>query len=559
MGAGGILWSIKGKGISILRPFVLLPLLSLTIISCSDVTHEIKTPLVPWPKEVNWQDGSCLRTSSIQLHRTDKRLESILTQFVREVDSIISMVGPNQTSGGIHLFCALETISLASDEGYLLDIKSDTITVKAGSPKGIFYGLTTLKQLLRANKGPGGTVTLPLGTIKDEPRFAWRGVLLDESRHFFGIGKVKQLLDLMAEHKLNKFHWHLTDEPAWRIEIKSYPKLTEIGSIGDWSNSSSEPQFYTQDQVGELVRYAEERGIEVIPEIDMPGHASAANRAYPEYSGGGNEEHPHFTFNPGKEATYAYLTKILKEVAVLFPSEYIHIGGDEVHFANTQWRNDPSILSLMQREKLKDLKAVEHYFLNRMSDSIKAMGKKLAGWDEIASARLDAASSMVFWWRQDKPRVLEDALTKGYPTVLCPRIPLYLDFVQHQSHVFGRRWGQLYNDIERSYHFPDSSNILFPDGSLIQGVQACIWTERIANNERLDYMVWPRLTAVSEAAWTHQSSKSFSGFLGRLKPYLTIYEERDIHCFNPFNPESTPEPFGNKGPFWQKNHNQANQ
>ncbi len=546
-----ILQYAKTRGLRLILIFFIFLLFA----SCSGkVSHdELNKVLIPWPNEVVWDDDAFYPGEALSIQVTGARLEEIADHFATEVSPYL---GITKVSKGVQgdLTLKLDPLTDLPKEGYRLEITADGIHITATGQEGIYYGLNSLKQLIRFNYNKDQAWAIPTGTIRDAPRFSWRGVMLDESRHFFGMEQVKQLLDLMAEHKLNKFHWHLTDEPAWRIEIQAYPRLTEIGSRGDWSNSSQEAKFYTQEQVREIVQYAAQRQIEIIPEIDMPGHASAANRAYPEFSGGGNPEHPGFTFNPGKEGTYAYLTTILEEVAALFPSEYIHLGGDEVHFANQQWLQDPEVRSLMEREGFENLKEVEYYFLQRISDALRAMGKKTAGWDEIASAGLDHHESMIFWWRHDKPGVLHDALDRGYKTVLCPRIPLYFDFIQHPTHQYGRTW-KGFGDTLGVYHFPDSAWSGLGGKDLVMGIQSCIWTERIATKERLDFMTWPRLTAMSEAAWTQPEAKSYERFLERLPHFYVFYDKLQIAYFDLFDPESTPEPVWNDGPNWQQNHN----
>ncbi|MDN5211380.1 beta-N-acetylhexosaminidase [Fulvivirgaceae bacterium BMA12] len=537
---------------------ITLPLLSILMLcwSCSvkEQYQETNKTLIPLPNEVSWTNDHFSVEGELALWYEDDHLEGVAQHFVATVAKYIKInankgVGPGK--GGI-------IITLSSDlpiteEGYRLSVKKKGIVVEAPTPAGIHYGLGTLAQLLYFNHQEKERWAIPTCTIDDAPRFAWRGLMLDESRHFFGKKKVKELLDLMALHKLNKFHWHLTDEPAWRIAITAYPNLTSIGSKGSWSDPESPPEFYTQEDIREIVSYAAARHIDVIPEIDMPGHASAANLAYPEFSGGGNAEHPAFTFHPGKEETYAYLSTILREIASLFPAGYIHLGGDEVHFANKQWANDPAVRSLMQREGLQDLKAVEYYFLKRMADTVRALGKKVLGWDEIATAGLDKNNAAVMWWRHDKPEVLKDALSGGYKTVLCPRIPMYFDFVQHDTHQYGRRWDG-FGDIAKVYGFPDSLQISLESNSNVIGIQSCLWTERVATNERFDFMLWPRLSAMSEAAWTRKEEKSYKQFLQRLKSFYQVYDKYGLQYFNVFEPEQTPEPTGNEGPAWQLNH-----
>jgi hexosaminidase len=369
--------------------------------------------------------------------------------------------------------------------------------------------------------------------------------MLDESRHFFGAAKVKQLLDMMALHKLNIFHWHLTDVPGWRLEIKKYPRLTTVGSMGNQSDPLADAKFYTQEQINDIVKYASDRFIQIVPEIDMPGHAGASNRAYPEFSGGGSRDYPEFTFNPGYEGTYAYLTDILKEVTEMFPSPYIHLGGDEVHFGNQQWNTNPRVRALMLKFNLPDLKAVEKYFVRRMSDTIQSLKKITIGWDEIIDAGISPENSIVMWWRHDRQDQLKDALSGGYRVILCPRIPLYFDFVQFKEHKWGRRWRGKFSDLENIYRFPpDTLNGLKESAKQVIGLQANIWTEVISTDKRLDFMTYPRLSALAEAAWTRAELKNYADFLIRLKPMLNYLDNKEIYYFDPFSPGHNPEPPG---------------
>src|SRR5690606_592552 len=240
----------------------------------------------------------------------------------------------------------------------------------------------------------------------------------------------------------------------------------------------------------ESVSYAAERNIVVIPESDMPGHATAANRAYPEFSGGGTEAHPHFTFNPGKEETYGYLTDILRETNAIFPSGLLHLGGDEVSFGSAAWKTNPDIQALMTREALASEKDVERYFMKRMADSVYQLNAKLLAWDEMADADLPTANTLIFWWRHDKPEQLRTALNSGYKTIICPRLPLYFDFVQDSTHRFGRKWDGLYNPLEAVYHYDVEQFARTPEESrLIAGVQANLWTEPIPDAQRLEYLL----------------------------------------------------------------------
>lgn len=496
--------------------------------------------IIPQPNIIEVGRGSLTLNGEATLSYSSATLLPFVENFKNDLAELISLNDGDSKNAKIKLEL---TSNDKSDELYSLETTKKGVTIKADSQEGIFYGLQTLKQLMLFSKPANGRVVLPILTIKDQPRFGWRGLMLDESRNFFGMEKVKELLELMSMHKLNVFHWHLTDDPGWRIEILKYPKLTTIGGLGNELDPDAPAQFYTQEQIKEIVQFAADRFIEVIPEIDMPGHARAANRAYPEFSGGGSKSHPEFTFNPGKEETYAYLTDILREITTLFPSKYIHMGGDEVHFGNEKWNTDANVQQLMKKEKLNDLKAVENYFVHRMADSIRMLDKTVVGWDEIVDLELAPSNSLVMWWRHDKTDKLQAALDGGYNVVLCPRIPFYLDFDQDESHQYGRKWGGAYSPVEMGYEFPpDTLLSLAKNQNLIKGLQANIWTERIEDAGRLDYMTHPRLSALAEAAWTNEENKDYENFKERLKPMLSYFDALGINYYNIYEPELTPEP-----------------
>ncbi|MCD6354149.1 MAG: beta-N-acetylhexosaminidase [Prolixibacteraceae bacterium] len=513
------------------------------LVACSS---EEKAPLtvsvIPKPNQIEITNGYLKLGREISIYANSPELQRLAQLFKTQISNQLS-VQITQAKDAELLLLLKKTDD--SDESYRIETTKNRIEIRAGSAHGIFNGLQTLRQLILFSKTGNEKYLLPLVAINDSPRFGWRGIMLDESRHFFGVEKVKQLLDVMALHKLTVFHWHLTDVPGWRLEIKKYPRLTTVGARGNDTNPGAAAAFYTQDEIREIVKFASERFIEIIPEIDMPGHAAAANRAYPEFSGGGSKSHPEFTFNPGYEGTYQFLTNILREVTTLFPSQYIHLGGDEVNFGNQHWNSDPQVQKLMQKQQLKNLKEVEAYFINRMADSIKILNKTVVGWDEIVDHNLPADNSVVMWWRHNLPEKLKAALTKKYPTVLCPRIPLYFDFVQDSSHKWGRKWKGAFCPLETVYTFPPDTLPGFTQNlKLIKGIQANVWTERIQNNQRLDFMLHPRLSALAEAAWTMNSNKDYNDFKIRLKPMLNFLKKEHIGYYNPFQPETTPEPKG---------------
>lgn len=411
-----------------------------------------------------------------------------------------------------------------ADEAYRLEITPDSVFIQSATVTGAFRGEETLKQLLRSGKG-----TTSACVINDAPRYSWRGFMLDESRHFFGKEKVKQLLDIMASLRLNVFHWHLTDEPGWRIEIKKYPLLTKVGSKGNYHDPSAPAAFYTQEDIKDIVAYAAARHIMIVPEFDMPGHATAACRAYPELSGGGEGRWKDFTFHPCKEETFRFISDVLDELITLFPSPYIHIGGDEVHFGNQEWFTDPQIQQFIKDKQLMNETGLEQYFVRRVADIIAAKGKTMIGWDEIVDAGVSPDKAVVMWWRHDRKYQLLKALESGYRVIMTPRRPMYGDFVQYSTHNVGRYWDG-YNPIEDVFSFPRSIEHLFKGyESQIMGMQYSLWTERVADVKRLDFMVFPRLIALAEAAWTPAGRKDYSRFMRRLPFFLHWLDTKDIY------------------------------
>lgn len=444
------------------------------------------------------------------------------------------------------LFQYSPTAAGKSAEAYQLQITPTGITIH-GDNAGLFYGAVTLAQWISHSPREAAGIALPCVEIDDSPRFAWRGFMLDESRSFAGEDEVKKVIDTMAAYKLNRFHWHLTDSPGWRIEIKSYPKLTTIGGCGSEGDpeGKQQAQFYTQDQIRQIVRYAKERHITVIPEIDMPGHADAAVRAYPELDGGGFQQKgstkkwPRFTFNPGSPLVYDFRAKVFAEVATLFPDAgVIHFGGDEVRYGWQKWQKLPEVRDLMTRERLTDNGAVEQWFDRGTAAVIRELGFIAGGWDEIVQMKLPPAQSLIFWWRQDHPDVLRQALTDGFPVILCPRRPLYFDFLQNVSHKIGRS-SQGINPLEDVYAFPESLKLSPALESKVMGIQACLWTENARTRQRREFLTWPRLVALAEASWTPGKRKNLASFENRLRLHLPSLKAQGLIVYDPF--ENSPE------------------
>ncbi|MCP5536325.1 MAG: beta-N-acetylhexosaminidase [Akkermansiaceae bacterium] len=517
----------------------ILPLVALTAMAIPQGLSASQTDIIPQPVSYQEKEGRYTLKQGAFVYASMDVLDNYL-QTLNEATSLGLRMAPADAPCAIQFLrgemrgkTSADKLPKLVDGAYSLRITAGAANIYADSASGHFYGLQTLVQLLKGAEKKPGSLSIACAQIDDAPRFAWRGYMLDESRHFTGVDAVKRRLDVMAYYKLNRFHWHLTDSPGWRIEIKKYPKLTTIGGIGNHTDPKAPAQFYTQEQIKDIVAYAKARHITVIPEIDMPGHAAAACRAYPQFAGGGSKKHPDFTFNPVDPATDAFLKDILKEVAALFPDAgVIHYGGDEVHFGWEKWPSIPAVKKLMKDEGL-ELKDIERRFNQRFAKAINDLGYQTGGWDEIAHAGLVKDKTLVFWWRHDKPAELHYALNQGYDVVLCPRRPLYFDFVQHETHKSGRRWGG-FNPLADTYGFPDALELPKTYPGRIRGIQACLWTETTYTQARRDFMTFPRLLALAEAAWTPASAKEFGDFENRLKKHLPQLKDRGISYYDPF-------------------------
>ena len=432
-------------------------------------------------------------------------------------------------------------------EGYTLDINEKGIQLKANANAGLFFGWQTVMQLLPsavyANSLQANTNwSLPYVSIIDKPRFGWRGMMLDVSRHFFSKADVKTFIDDMARYKYNRFHWHLTDDQGWRIEIKSLPKLTSVGAWraerkGKWMNITTpaldEPKtyggFYTQEDIKEVVAYAKARFIEVIPEVDVPGHSLAMNTAYPFLS-----TTPNYPFqvnagdefmdweglnghvaakidnslDPSNETVYEYLDKIFGEIAPLFPFEYIHMGGDEN--AKNNWEKSPNVQALMKKEGLKNQNEVQSYFVRRVQKIINSKGKKLMGWDEILEGGL-SGDATVMSWRGVKGGI--EAAKQGHQVVMSPNDYNYIDYYQGELTAEGKVYRGL--RMKTTYGFePVPVGI---DPSLILGNQANQWSEQIFDMRYAQYMTWPRGLAVAETSWSPKEKKNWNSFTKKVE------------------------------------------
>lgn len=508
-------------------------------------------PIIPLPEYAVKQPGIFDFNRNSIIFIKNKAIKPVAHFLQNELLRTVSVALPIQEENKHHLPSIILEYNRnnSGQEAYKLDIDKFKITISGKSNEALFNGINSLLQLILSKQiidkqdvATGKINPLDCWLIKDKPSYGWRGLMLDESRHFFGKEEVKKILNWMAFYKLNRFHWHLTDGDGWRIEIKSYPKLALIGGIGNRGDANAPARFYTQEDIKEIVAYAKERFITVIPEIDMPGHANASNRAYPEFSGGGSEKFPDFTFNPGKEGTYQYLTQILREVDALFPSEMIHIGGDEVYYGNEKWATDPDVIKLMVKYQLPDMKSVEHYFFNRMADSILKLNNKILAWDEAADASIPVDKAIIFWWRPSQTQLLERAFSKGYKVVMCPRMPFYLDYSQDYSHIHGPFQGRTIHSSEDIYNFSPDKLPVKINNDLILGLQVNLWTEMVRTSQRLEFMLFPRMAALAETAWTSKKNKNFEKFKKRLETHFQIYRLNNIYYYDLNSPSRNGEP-----------------
>lgn len=442
------------------------------------------------------------------------------------------------------VFISLVNDKSIPEEGYRLSVSKKGISLMAAKPAGIFYGLQTLYQLLPKNIVSKQRIQIdglqvPVLTIEDHPRFGWRGLMLDVSRHFFNVAQVKDYIDQMAKYKFNLLHLHLTDDQGWRLQIKSLPKLTEVGAwrvdktgtFGKFSApTTDEPKtyggFYTHEDIKEIVQYAKDRFVNILPEIDIPGHSLAAIAAYPEltctpgtYAVNSGEQFmiwpdngQHFygildnTLCPANEKVFEFIDKVFTEVAQLFPFEYIHMGGDET--ARNFWEKSEVIKALMQKEKLKSLDEVQSYFVKRVEKIINSKGKKMIGWDEILDGGL-APNAAVMSWRGMKGGI--EAAKQGHEVVMSPTDFTYIDYMQSDVVMEPPVYATL--RLKKTYQFEPVPEGVNP--SLIKGGQANLWTEQVYNMRQAQYMTWPRGFAIAEVLWSPKEKRDWNDFVQR--------------------------------------------
>ncbi|MEC3908636.1 family 20 glycosylhydrolase [Tamlana sp. 2201CG12-4] len=534
----------------------------LIFMSCGQ--KEIKqgtTNIIPKPAELTRGQGYFEINKNTTVSVEDGVQAKTVNLFFKEFEAVSGWTP--QVNVGAHGDITFTTDSSMEEEAYTLDVTTTNIVIKAASGAGFFYALQTLKQMLPPSFYSGELQAnvvwgVPAVNIKDKPAFGWRGYMLDVSRHFFDAESVKNVIDFMAAQKLNRFHWHLADDQGWRLEIKSYPKLTEIGAwrmdynttdenISFWFGRPKQKPgekptyggFYTQEEVKDIVAYARERFIEIIPEIDMPGHAQATIAAYPEIGCVNAEPYvatggvvKNNTYNPGKEETFEFAEKMLNEVMDLFPYKYVHIGGDECN--KSQWGVDPDAQRRIKEEGLKDVYELQSYFIKRIEKIINARGRAMIGWDEILEGGL-APNATVMSWRGESGGI--KSAKAGHEVIMTPNSYCYIDLKQgHDDLEPNLGYGRLL--LSKSYSYQViPKDLSEEEGKLIKGIQANMWTESISDWSKLTYMTFPRLYAISESGWTAHENKDWNDFTNRLESQFKKLDAQKVrYAVSAFSP-----------------------
>jgi len=527
-------------------------------LSLSFVSSAQKPSIIPIPSEANYPAGKFVLPASISISGpSDSQLKVGYATLVGKLKKATGRSVTFKSTGAATIQMQLAPNSKLGAEGYSLQVNAKGVLIQANKSAGLFYGLQTLYQLLPKEIESKTVVnnlkwSIPYAQITDTPRFAWRGQMFDVARHFFSKEDVKKFIDDMVEYKYNLLHFHLTDDEGWRIEIKSYPNLTKKGAYnvkkeGRFTTFSkpepNEPRnyggFYTQEDIKELVKYGQERFVNIVPEIDVPGHSMAAVASYPELSctpGADKYEvisgepfidwshgHPEAlqdnTLCPANENVYTFLDKVMGEVASLFPYDYIHMGGDEC--PKNYWDKNPEILALRAREGLKNSQEVQAYFVKRLEKIVTSKGKRMLGWDEILEGGGLPKGTAVMSWRGITGGV--EAAKLGHEVVMTPNDNVYVDLMQGDASIEPPVYRTV--RLTDSYAFnpvPDGV-----DAKLVKGGQANMWSEQLFNYRHLQYMMWPRALAISESLWSPNENKNWVDFVGRVEDHFARFDIAD--------------------------------
>ena len=529
--------------------------IAVSLFALAQPSQQNKLSIIPEPVSVIEKDGKfSLPQSMIVKIPANAELGVTVDYLVRKLTAPtgfkVRTVTDNAERASIALELNNKKDEKLGEEGYELSVSQNGVVIKANKPAGLFYGVQTFLQLLPPQIESNKLVTginwdAPAVEIIDYPRVGWRGLMLDASRHFFTVDEVKIYIDKMVKYKYNMFHWGLTNDEGWRIEIKSLPKLTEVGAwrvekvgnFGTFSNPlPTEPKnyggFYTQEQVKDVVRYAKERFVNIVPEINVPGHSLAIIASYPELSCTPGAEKYNVragepimdwsrgappiamidnTLCPANEKVYPFMEKIITEVAALFPFEYLHMGGDEA--PHNYWEKSPQVQALMKREGLKTIPQVQAYFEKRLEKIVNAKGKKMMGWDELLEGGVNKTTAIMSW-RGSKAGI--KASSEGHYVVMSPNENTYIDLMQGDESTDPKVYKNL--RLNQTYKFdpvPEGANAKY-----ILGGQANLWTEQIYNLRQAEYMTWPRGFAVAESVWSPQKNKNWNNFVAKTEVHF---------------------------------------
>ena len=516
------------------------------LMSTNKQNNEIFPGLVPAPTHIEFADGELRLGDALGLdyNPKDKNLKNIIRITKSELSRIgYSITDPGSNEAHTRLSINIDHHITQTPESYNLKIDPQGIEIIGSDYAGIFYGLQTLVQILETTKINNSTAVTSV-LIEDRPRFRWRGMLLDVGRHMFPADFIKRYIDIIAAHKMNVFHWHLTEDQGWRVPIKKYPKLKDIAAwrketlVGHYRDKphqfDGKPYggFYTEEEITDIIDYASDRSVTIVPEIEMPGHATAALSAYPQLSctGGPHEAETIWgvhkeVYCAGNEETFDFLENVLEEVSQVFPGPYIHIGGDEC--PKTRWAECEKCQKRIADEGLKDEHELQSYFIKRIEKILEKFGKRLVGWDEILEGGL-APNAVVHSWRGMDGGI--EAANAGHEVIMSPTTHAYFDYYQSEDRENEPLAIGGYLPLSKVYEFePVPDKIDSDKRHLILGGQANLWTEYIPTAKQAEYMLLPRVCALAEAVWSPKNKKDYAGFINRLGDHLKRLDRKNLN------------------------------
>lgn len=509
-------------------------LTTLFIVGISPAFSTTGMDIIPFPAKIVQEDGSFVISSDIKIS-FDKELNSVKSFYNEVLEGHLGFPLNESALNKASILLKVDKNTRLPEEGYCLNITNERVEIISSSSKGIFYGIQSLCQLLSI-KADKNEASIPLVSIEDYPRFEWRGCMLDVSRTFMPKELLKRYIDVMSSYKLNTLHLHLTDDQGWRIEIKRYPRLTSVGSKFD-PEFNEMGGYYTQEDIKELVAYASLRNITIVPEFELPGHECAAIASYPELSCRGvrPQIHPFFMgpgvheeiFCAGKPQTYEFIYNVLDEIIALFPSQYIHIGGDEAPKA--EWKKCSHCQKTIRENNLANEEELQSLFVKRISDYLSQKGRKLIGWDEIIDGGKLKGDETVMYWRGWKAKEIEKVARQGFKIISCPTTYCYFDYGYESINT---------NKVYMYEPVPENTSAYVAQNYI--GVQSNFWSHIDRSEDRIDKQLFPRLFALSEVAWSFPQNKDWGRFKKAAKKHCGKIREKQINCFydkSVYNPD----------------------